>query len=159
MPKLFCVLFSIFILCVGQAAAVTVETVLCSGVEALMPVDTVESFAAGIERVYLWNRLLGVEGESFVRHVWLYEGREMADVELPVRSASWRTYSYKTILPEWTGTWEVKIVGADGNVVKSIPFTIGDKGITTEAEPEKTQTDTVKTDTTVTTPPDSTKNE
>jgi hypothetical protein len=154
MPKLFCVLFSIFILCAGQAAAVTVETVLCSGVEAMMPIDSVESFEAGVERVYLWNRVLDVEGESFVRHVWLHEGKEMTDVELPVRSSSWRTYSYKTMLPEWTGMWEVKIVGADGDVIKSILFTIGDKGISTEAE--KTQTDEAITDTTAT-PPDSAK--
>lgn len=156
MSRLFLILFSIVIIFTGQVSAVTVESVLCSNVEALMPVDSVESFEAGVERVYLWNRVLDAEGESFVRHVWLYEGKEVADVELPVHSSSWRTYSYKTMLPEWTGMWEVKIVGADGNVIKSITFAIGDKDITTE--PEEMQADTVKTDTTAT-PPDSAGNE
>ncbi|MFH1700872.1 MAG: DUF2914 domain-containing protein [Candidatus Zixiibacteriota bacterium] len=153
MLKSLLILIPILILLIGQAAAVTVETVLCTGIEARMPIDAVESFEVGVERVYLWSRVLGVEGESFVRHVWLYEGRELADVELPVRSASWRTYSYKTMLPRWTGMWEVKVVGADGNVIKTIPFTIGAKDIPAETEPEKTET----TDTT-TTPPDSSNN-
>jgi hypothetical protein len=51
----------------------------------------------------------------------------MADVELPVKGSPWRTYSYKTIPPEWSGSWEVKITGPDGNVIKDITFTVGEK--------------------------------
>lgn len=110
----------------APAVELTVETVLCSGVENRMPVGEAESFPADVGRVYLWNRVAGItEGETLIHHVWLREGQEMADVPLPVKGDPWRTYSYKTIPPEWAGSWEVKVVGPDGNVIKSIAFTVG----------------------------------
>lgn len=126
MHKILIVLFSISLLC-GSVAALDVETTLCTGVEDRMPVGEADTFMPNVERVYLWTKVTGVEGETAIRHVWLHEGREMADVELPVKGDPWRTYSYKTILPEWTGSWEVKIVGLDGNVITSVAFTIGKK--------------------------------
>jgi hypothetical protein len=63
-----------------------------------------------------------------VKHCWFYKGEEMAVVELPVRSDAWRTWSYKTILPEWTGDWEVKVMDAGDNVLTSTPFKIAAAG-------------------------------
>ncbi len=112
-----------------------VEAVLCSGIEARMPVGETDAFPAEVGKVYLWTNVIGMtEGETTIHHVWLKEGEEMADVELPVKGSPWRTYSYKTIPPEWAGDWEVKIVAPDGNVIKSIPFTVGKQ--TQSAEPE-----------------------
>ena len=62
-------------------------------------------------------------------------GDEMATVELPVRGSAWRTYSYKTIPPQWAGDWVVKVVDANDNVLKAIPFKVGNgsvKTVTTE---------------------------
>ncbi len=107
-------------------AGFEIETVLCTGIEERMPVGEADSFPADVEKVYLWTRVTGVtEGEIVIHHVWLREGEEMADVELPVKGSPWRVWSYKTIPAEWAGNWEVKIVGPDGDVMKSIPFTVG----------------------------------
>jgi hypothetical protein len=73
---------------------------------------------------------------TVIKHVWLYKGEEMATVELPVRSSSWRTYSYKTIPPEWSGDWVVKVIDASGNVMKAVPFKIGE--MTKEPAAEET---------------------
>lgn len=103
-----------------------IEAVLCSGVEAHEPIDREKAFPADVGRVYLWTKVTGVvDEEVMIHHVWLKEGEEMADVELPVKGSPWRTYSYKTIPPEWAGNWEVKITGAEGNVIKSLAFTVG----------------------------------
>lgn len=107
-------------------SAIEVEPVLCTGIEERMPVGEADVFPADVGRVYLWMQVTGVEGgEVVLRHAWLREGVEMAEVELPVKGSPWRTYSYKTIPPEWAGKWEVKIVGPDGNVMESISFTVG----------------------------------
>jgi hypothetical protein len=120
--------------------AMEIETQLCSGIEERMPVGEADNFAADVEKVYLWSRVTGVSDTVSLRHVWLREGVEMADVELTIKGDPWRTYSYKTIPPEWAGNWEVKIVGPDGDVIKSIPFTVGE----TTAEKEPAPAATVK---------------
>jgi len=109
-------------------ADLEVETILCTGVEDRMPVGEADGFPADVEKVYLWTRVTGVsDGEIVLHHVWLRGGEEMADVELAIKGSPWRTWSYKTIPPEWAGDWEVKVVAPNGNVIKSIPFTVGNQ--------------------------------
>jgi hypothetical protein len=111
----------------SEALKFEVEAVLCTNVVDREPVGEAADFPADVDKVYLWTKVTGLpEGESsFIHHVWLTGGEEMADVQLVVKGDPWRTYSYKTIPPEWAGDWEVKVVGPDGNVIKSIPFTVG----------------------------------
>ena len=117
------------------AMALDVEAVICSGVEERMPVGEADQFSPDIEKVYLWTKVTADEFPTTIRHVWLHEGQEIADVELQVNGSPWRTYSYKTMIPEWTGTWEVKVVGADGNVILAKKFMIGDAKM--EKKPEE----------------------
>ncbi|HDL04398.1 MAG TPA: DUF2914 domain-containing protein [candidate division Zixibacteria bacterium] len=107
-----------------EKPALMVEAELCTGIEERMPTGMADTFAPDVENVYLWCKVIGCKDTTVVHHVWYYKGDQMADVELPVRSPAWRTYSSKKILPSWTGDWEVKIVDADGNEMKSIPFKI-----------------------------------
>jgi len=118
------------------APKLEVEAVLCTGVVDREPVGEGTDFPADVDRVYLWTKVTGLpEGESsFIHDVWLKGGEEIADVELVVKGDPWRTYSYKTIPPEWAGDWEVKVVGPDGNVIKSIPFTVGKQAQPAETE-------------------------
>ncbi|MCP4705176.1 MAG: DUF2914 domain-containing protein [candidate division Zixibacteria bacterium] len=109
-----------------KANAITVETELCTGVEERMPVGMADQFPSDVGQVCLWSKVLGCTDETFIKHVWYYRGDEMSTVELPVRGTAWRTYSYKTIPAEWSGDWVVKIIDADGNVLKAIPFKVGD---------------------------------
>jgi hypothetical protein len=137
----------------GAGSALMVEAQLCTGIEERMPVGATESFDADVVKVYLWCQVTGAADTTVIKHVWSYEGKEMATVELPVKSAAWRTWSYKTILPEWTGNWEVKVLDAEGDVLKAVSFTVG---VVQATEPEEvTQPpDTVKpTDTTETKKP------
>ncbi len=134
-------------------SALMVEAQLCTGIEERMPVGATESFDADVEKVYLWCQVTGAADTTVVMHVWSYEGKEMAAVELPVKSAAWRTWSYKTILSEWTGNWEVKVLDAAGDVLKAVSFTVG---VAQATEPEEVAQppDTVKpTDTAETNKP------
>jgi hypothetical protein len=110
-----------------EASSMTIEAQLCTDVQERMPVGTAESFSPDVGKVCLWCKVMGAADSAFIKHVWSYQGKEMATVELPVRSSSWRTWSCKTILPEWTGNWEVKVVDAQGNVLKAVSFTVGSR--------------------------------
>ncbi len=125
------------------AVTITVETELCTGVEERMPVGMADQFPADVGQVCLWSKVLGYTDETIIKHVWYFRGDEMATIELPVRGSIWRTYSYKTIPPEWSGDWVVKVVDADGNVLKAIPFKVGNgsvKTVITEKAPVEKET-------------------
>lgn len=84
-----------------------------------------ESFDSSVDRLYAFSRVLGAEGDTMVYHRWYYGDRLMAEVQLNIRSADWRTWSSKTIMPEWTGEWRVVVVSEDGSVLDYITFTVG----------------------------------
>ncbi len=109
--------FSVFALSAGEAVVTTM-------VSERAPVDRVEVYPAQAGKLYCFTRIEGAVAETSVDHVWLYQGREMARVTLPVRAATWRTYSSKNILPEWKGDWEVQVVDAEGTMIASVPFRV-----------------------------------
>ena len=120
-----------FVLLAGAGVAqetpsspITVEVQICTAVEERMPVGAGDAFGADVGQVWCWCKVLGATDTTFVKHVWSLDGKEMAVVELPVRSSAWRTWSSKKILPHWTGAWEVKILDADDNVLKGLSFTV-----------------------------------
>ena len=108
------------------AAALTVEAKACTGVQDRMPVGESATFPATVGQVYLWTKITGASGETAVKHVWVHDGKEMATVDLPVKTAAYRTWSAKKIPPSWTGSWEVRVVGPDGTTLATVPFTVGE---------------------------------
>ena len=110
-----------------EMPGLTVEAQICTGIEDRMPVGTGESFPTDVDKLYLWSRITGAQDSISVYHVWSYEGEEKLNFEMPVKSPSWRCWTYKTILPEWTGQWEAKIIGPDGTVMATIPFNISEQ--------------------------------
>ena len=123
-----------------QAPTMTVETQLCTGIEEREPVGAADQFPSDVGQVYLWCKVMGCMDTTMIKHVWYYRGEEMAAVQFPVRSSSWRTYSYKTIPPEWSGDWVVKVIDAGGNIMKAVPFKLGE----IEKEPAAEETAPVK---------------
>ena len=88
------------------------------------PVDAVETYPASVGKLYCFTHLVGAAAPTTVTHVWYRGDQEMARVVLPVRSADWRTWSSKRILPGWTGSWRVEVLDAAGQVLQTIPFTL-----------------------------------
>jgi hypothetical protein len=113
----------------AQDAGLQVDhAVTALGVEAREPVGEATSFPADVDRVFLFSRIVGAQGDTAVYHVWKHGEMERAKVELAVRSSSWRTWSSKRILPSWTGEWTVEIQDTAGNVLESVSFVIEGAG-------------------------------
>ena len=87
-------------------------------------VESATAFPANTERVWCLTRVIGLEAPATVTHVWYHGGQTRARVDLTVGSADWRTWSSKRMLPGWTGTWEVKVLDADGTVLGSASFEV-----------------------------------
>jgi len=107
------------------APSLSVEVEICTAVVDRAPAGTATSFGADVGTLYCWSKITGAAGETTIKHIWMYEGKKMAVVDLPVKSNYWRTHSSKKILPEWTGNWEVQVVDAAGDTLKTAAFTVG----------------------------------
>lgn len=107
-----------------QADLQVSRAVACLEVRDREPVSIDSVFSNRTEQIYCFTHIEGAADPTEIQHVWIHEGEEMARITLPVRSASWRTYSSKKMLPSWTGAWKVEVRDAAGSVLKTVEFTV-----------------------------------
>lgn len=119
------------ILCVSaisyaqETSEITVEDIqICLSVEDRIPSGSKTIFSANIEKLYCFTKLKSTQDADSIVHVWLYNDRVMATIELNTRAKIWRTWSSKRILPSWKGKWRVDIETAEGNLLASKEFEI-----------------------------------
>ena len=89
-----------------------------------MPTGADSTFTTGVERVYCWTRISGVDAATTVHHVWIWNDQEMADVVLNIGAPSWRTWSNKAIMSDWAGDWRVEVRDEGGQVIETVRFTV-----------------------------------
>lgn len=108
----------------AQASGVAVDISFGTGVnrETRAVEGAAGQFSPEVGQVYCFTHLKGMEPPAVVTHAWYYQGKTMARVDLNVRSADWRTWSSKLVLPGWSGQWEVKILDDSGKVLGSAGF-------------------------------------
>lgn len=123
MKRLFLILM--LLVCPLNALAIqAADVVITTMVSDRAPVDRVEVYPAQTGTLFCFTQIEGATVETSIDHVWLYQGQVMARVSLPVRSAKWRTYSSKKIIPEWKGVWEVRVVDSEGIELTSVSFRV-----------------------------------
>jgi hypothetical protein len=108
----------------GAPALTVEEMVFCAAIQDRAPSLPDTAFASTVESVWCFVRVAGASDTTAITQVWYYNDREMSRVELAVKSASWRTWSSKKILPEWQGTWRVDVLSPGGEVLRSGSFAI-----------------------------------
>jgi hypothetical protein len=120
----------------GVSFAIEVaDATVCRNVQDRQPVEPGNAFPTDVGKVYCWSKIKDGQNTT-IKHIYYYDNKEKAAVELEICSPLFRTYSSKIILPSWTGQWRVDIVDAQGNVLKSLDFTIGEKAQPQEAAPK-----------------------
>lgn len=100
------------------------QAAICTAVADRSPVGTGEVFGSDVGSLWCFTRITGVKGESTISHVWYRGDSAVHEQPLMVRGPSWRTWSMKRIPSEWSGSWHVDVVAADGTVLKTIPFSV-----------------------------------
>lgn len=100
------------------------DCAFCESVVDRAPVDKAEVFSPEAGKIYFWTAITGAKEPTEVKHIWYYGAQKMAEISLAIKYPRHRTWSNKTIIPEWTGDWRVDVVDASGNVLKSASFKI-----------------------------------
>ena len=96
----------------------------CTKVEKRQPVGTAKEFPATIGRLYFWTTITGAEKPTKIKHIWYHGEKKMFELSLNVKYKRTRTWSYKNILPQWTGKWYVKVVDEHGSELGKFSFII-----------------------------------
>lgn len=88
------------------------------------PAEVLPPIPAEIGRLYYFTEVL--EGGSLgeILHVWTWQDRDVGEIPLRVGGGRFRTWSYKTIPPSWTGEWRVEARTPDGRVLSSESFVV-----------------------------------
>jgi hypothetical protein len=73
--------------------------------------------------VWFWTYVVGGRPGDKIRHVWLHGGRSIAEAELNVNTAQWRTQSRRPLPEGSTGEWTVEARDAEGRLIASAAFT------------------------------------
>lgn len=127
MKRVLLIVLSLTLLWSGPVLAAELQVaqgVVTTQIVNRMPVDEIQSYTASVGKLYCFTRIVGAQGETSITDVWKLNGQEVARVKLPVRSPDWRTWSSKTIPPDAKGNWEVDVLDAQGQLLKTITFTL-----------------------------------
>jgi len=90
-------------------------------VENRTPVGDLSLVENSINKVLFFTDLRGFKGQ-IIRHVWYFQDKEMANVEYSVKGPRWRVWSSKSLLPNWLGSWTVKVIDPNGFIVHEQSF-------------------------------------
>jgi len=105
--------------------AVTVDNIeICTAVEDRQPVGTDTSFTSDVEQLYCFTKLSSDQDTTAISHVWYHGDTEMARVEMTIKAQTWRTWSSKNIVSDWTGEWRVDVLSPGGQVLASKKFVV-----------------------------------
>lgn len=82
-----------------------------------------DTFAVGT-RVVFWTSITGARAGDSIRHVWIHEGRAVANVKLPIGGTSWRTRSQRMLAQGADGEWVVEAQDESGRVLAQHAFRV-----------------------------------
>lgn len=94
---------------------------LTTAVKELEPVDKIAEVPAGADRVYYFTELRAMAGHT-VKHRWEYKGKLFNEITIEVKGVRWRTYTRRSLKPEWAGPWKVSVVDARGQTLAATSF-------------------------------------
>ena len=100
------------------------EAIICRSIENRSPIASASVFSDNVGQLFCFTKIVGATTDTAIIHHWYLNGKLKASITLPVRSASWRTWSSKKITPGETGDWMVEVVTEDGNALESILFLV-----------------------------------
>jgi len=109
----------------NEGGAQVADAKLGTGVQDREPQGVATSFKPDVGKVYCWTKVTGAEGGE-ITHVWYKGDEKMTEVKLPIKYASTRTWSAKTIPADGKGDWKVEVLGPDGTVLQTLTFTIAE---------------------------------
>ena len=106
-------------------AEITVEKMnICTTMENRQPVGVDSVFSSDVGQLYCYTLMTTTHDTVTVSHVWFFNDKQMAKVDLTLRAKTCRTWSSKKIMSDWTGDWRVEVQTTSGEVISKKQFRV-----------------------------------
>jgi len=102
------------------------KAIICEEIVNREPAKKAVVFRNGIERIYCYTIMDKVQENSVIYHNWYKRDRLSSRIKLSVRPPKWATFSSIQLRDYDNGPWRVDITDADGNILKTVRFSILD---------------------------------
>ena len=99
------------------------SSAICTSIVERMPEGIGNEFSEEVEKIYYWTKIDNAQGQT-IKHVWKIENTILAEIELNIKSPSYRTWSSKTIYSGLKGKITVSVIDEEGNAIKEENFVI-----------------------------------
>ena len=88
------------------------------------PIDSVWRISStSVKALYCFTRFSAPQGtDTTIKQVWYLNDEVVAEYELPVKGAHWRTYSRKVVEKGLSGEWRCDALDSEGKLLKSVSF-------------------------------------
>lgn len=108
----------------GAGSPAVEEAVMCEGVQDGLPVNQTIIFNVSKTSAYCWSEFDPVPADGVVYHEWYRKGVLITRKKLAVHTPRWATYSRLPLRQEDVGPWHIDITDANGNILKTLRFSI-----------------------------------
>ena len=87
--------------------------------EPALPVDSLDHDSHN--RISFFTEVNDMTGR-IVTHQWMHQDKVMFEKTFEIKSERWRIWTSKTLIPSWTGTWTVNVLGEERELLASKSF-------------------------------------
>ncbi len=102
------------------------KALICEEISNRNPSKKAVVFKNGIEKIYCYTLLDKVKDNSVIYHNWYKRDNLSSRIKLSVKPPKWATYSSIQLRDYDNGPWKVDITDSEGNILKTLRFSILD---------------------------------
>ncbi len=102
------------------------EAVMCESIESYAPQTPAVVFSINIGKVNCYSSFDPVPGKTHIYHRWYFKDRLTTRKKLFLKPPRWGTYTSIQLREADRGPWRVEITDKDGNIFKTLRFSITD---------------------------------
>jgi len=99
---------------------------MCEGIESYAPKTAAVVFSIEIGKVSCYSSFDPVPEKTYIYHLWYLKDRLTTRKRLYLKPPRWSTYTSIQLREADRGPWRVEITDKDGNVFKTLRFSITD---------------------------------
>lgn len=108
----------------AEIPPVVKSALMCESVQDGLPVNQTIIFNASSPSAYCWSEFDPVDADGVVYHEWYRKGVLITRKKLAVHAPRWATYSRLPLREADIGPWHLNITDENGNVLKTIRFSV-----------------------------------
>ncbi len=94
-----------------------VQSAFAMSIKNHQPVNVVQQLNNNISKIYFFTDMRNFQGQTLT-HQWSLNGWVAQSIPFEIKGNRWRVSSNKSLKPRSKGTWTVKVLNEQGNIIK-----------------------------------------